>query len=356
MVRPSRSEEAMVDIGTDLVCVTGASGYIGSHVTATLLARGHRVRATVRAPDDPLRTAHLRALAEGSPGALELVAADLLDPASLDAAIDGCAIVVHTAAVARFTAKDPQRAIVDPSVEGMNNVLSAIRKAGSVRKVVQTSSVATLYAQADPERIVDERAWNTEVTLRDDPYGLGKTLAERSLWQFDEAVDEVDVVSILPAMVFGPVMTKAHLRTSPSVLRDLLVGTFPAVPRVHLNVVDARDVAEAHALAVEGEATGRFILSHEGRWMRTLARDLARLYPQYKIRTAPLPDLLLYAAAIFDPRLNLRQAKKMLGRNAKIDNARSREVLGVRYRPIDETLRDTVESMVERGLAAPKRR
>lgn len=284
-----------------------------------------------------------------------MVGADLMDPASLEAAVAGCAAVVHTAAVTRMTAPDPQRAIVDPSVEGVNNVLSAVRKVGGVRRVVLTSSVAALPGAGG--RALDERDWNTEATLRDDPYGLAKTTAERSLWQFADAVEGVEVVSLLPSMVFGPVFTREHLRTSPGVLRDLLVGTFPAVPRIHLNVVDARDVAQAHALAVERPGlSGRFIVSREGRWMRELAQDLARLHPQYKIRTAPLPDLLMYASAIFDPRLSLRAARRLLGRAVTLDNARSQAVLGLGYRPLDETLLDAVESMVALGLAAPKRR
>ncbi|MCB9527987.1 MAG: NAD-dependent epimerase/dehydratase family protein [Myxococcales bacterium] len=345
----------MIRIGQDLVLVTGATGFIGSHVVAALLDRGHRVRATVRDPNDAARTAHLRRFAEADPGRLTLVAADLMDPASLEAAVAGSAVVVHTAAVARMAAPDPQRAIVDPSVEGINNVLSAVRKAGAVRRVVHTSSVATLPGAG--ERVIDERDWNTDSTLRDDPYGLAKTTAERSLWQFAEAVEGVEVVALLPSMVFGPVFTRDHLRTSPGVLRDLLVGTFPAVPRIHLNVVDARDVALAHALAVEKPGVaGRFIVSREGRWMRELALDLARLCPAYKIRTGALPDLLMYAAAVFDPRLSLRTARRLLGRAARFDNRRSREVLGLDYRPLDETLRDAVESMVALGLAAPKRR
>ena len=118
--------------GGGIVCVTGASGFIGSHIVEHLLERGHAVRATVRDPENREKVAHLLDMAERHPGTLELHRGDLLEAGSFDAALDGAAALVHTAAVARFTARDPQREIVDPSIEGVNNVLSSVRKAGTV--------------------------------------------------------------------------------------------------------------------------------------------------------------------------------------------------------------------------------
>ncbi|MEC8424158.1 MAG: NAD-dependent epimerase/dehydratase family protein, partial [Myxococcota bacterium] len=104
------------------VCITGATGYVGSHVAASFLAAGIPVHAAVRRPDDPSRTAHLHAMAERYGTRLDLYAADLATPGSFDAALEGCEGLIHVAAVARLTAPDPQRQIVDPSVEGARNV------------------------------------------------------------------------------------------------------------------------------------------------------------------------------------------------------------------------------------------
>ncbi len=346
-----------ITIGEDIVCVTGASGFVGSHIVDRLLEKGHRVRATVRDPDDAAKTAHLRAMAERHPGALELYRADLFELGSFDAAVDGSVGLIHTAAVARFSSKDPQREIVAPSVDGVNNVLSSVRKAGSVRRIVQTSSGAAVYSQPEKGRVYTEADWNDGATIRTDPYGLAKTRAERSVWSFVEALDDVTAVSINPVLVLGPAFTEAHVRTSLSVYRDVLVGTFPAVPRFYFNIVDARDVAEAHVRAVEDPAIdGRFILSADGRWMQDMARDTARLFPEYRIKTARLPDVAMYLAALFDPRVTFATLKQLLGREAPVDNRRSREVLGIDYRPIDETFRATVESLVSQGFAHPTRR
>lgn len=343
--------------GGGIICVTGASGFIGSHIVDQLLAKGHAVRATVRDPNDAVKTAHLRAMAERHPGTLDLARADLLEIGSFDEPIAGCSGVIHTAAVARFSAKDPQREIVAPSIDGVNNVLSAVRKSGSVRRFVQTSSGAAVYSRPKKGRVYTEEDWNDEATLKSDPYGLAKTRAERSVWSFVEALDDVTAVSINPVLVLGPAFTEAHVRTSLGVYRDVLVGTFPAVPRFFFNLVDVRDVAEAHVRAVEDMSIdGRFILSAEGRWMQDMARDTARLFPQYSIKTGRLPDAVMYLAALFDPRVTFATLKQLLGREAPVDNRRSREVLGIEYRSIDETLRVTAESLIEHGFARPKAR
>lgn len=349
---------APITPGEEPVCVTGASGFLGSHIVERLLERGHRVRATVRDPDDRHKTAHLRAMDDRHPGTLELWRADLLELQSFDAAVAGCAAVVHTAAVARFAAKDPQRAIVDPSIEGVNNVLSAVRKAGTVRRFVQTSSGAAIYGRPQRGRTYDESDWNDDATLHSDPYGLAKTRAERSVWSFAEAYDgPLTAVAINPVLVLGPVFTEAHVRTSVGVFRDLLVGTFPAVPRLFFNVVDVRDVALAHVRAVErDDVDGRFILSHSGLWMRELAQHIARVCPEYRIKTGRLPDAAMWLVALVDPRVTFATLRMLLGREARVDNRRSREVLGVEYRDLDETLRDTARSLVEQGFARPRPR
>lgn len=353
--RPDGGDGGSVKIGEDIVCVTGGSGFVGSHIVDRLLARGHRVRATVRDPDNADKTTHLKAMAERHPGTLELHRADLLELGSFDGVIDGCFGVIHTAAVARFSAKDPQAEIVAPSVDGVNNVLSAVRKAGSVRRIVHTSSAAAVYSQPKRGKVYTESDWNDEATVKSDPYGLAKTRAERSVWSFVEALDDVAAVSINPVLVLGQAFTAAHVRTSLSVFRDILVGTFPAVPRLWFNLVDVRDVADAHITALEDpRIEGRFILSHQGMWMRDIARHVARLYPRYRIKTGQLPNIAMYLAALFDARVNLATMRQLLGRDAPIDNRRSRETLGIDYADLDETLRMTADTMVERGFARPK--
>lgn len=340
---------SVVAPGDAPVCVTGASGFVGTHVVQELLRRGHTVRGTVRNPDDDTKCAHLRTL-EGS-DRLELVKADLFGEDAFDEAVAGCGAVVHTAAVAMLTADDPQKKIVDPSVDGVRNVLGSVRKDGGVKVFVQTSSMAAVNNGPEPGRTYSEEDWNDAATLESDPYGLAKAEAEREVWRFAEEPDAPRCVAINPSLVLGPLWTKAHARTSPSVVRDLLTGTFPAVPKFHFGVVDGRDVGAAHANAVEREVDGRFLLVTEALWMRDMAEHLKGRYPDRKIRTWELPNLLMYLASMFDKRVDRSMLDALLGKRVLLDASRSREVLGLEYRSAESSLYDTAESLISGGFA-----
>lgn len=333
----------------DRVLVTGGSGYIASHIVAQLLEAGFEVRATVRNPDDESKTAHLRAL-EGA-ARLELVAADLMKPGDFHGAVEGCQAVVHAASSVRLRADDPQRDIVDVAVDGTRNVFDAIDAAQSVHTVVVTSSIAAIIDDAkDPSYLFTEEDWNDSATVHTAPYPLSKALAEREAWTRSEAAD-YRVVTISPALVLGPVFTKTHIRSSPNVLHDLLSGKFPLAPRFRFSIVDVRDVARAHVEALRRpDAQGRHILSNRGMWMRELAEMLRPEYPKHKVPRFQMPNFAMYGVALFDKRLSWDFLRRNLDVQRRLDNSKSKEALGIEYRPIRETILDTARSFVERGL------
>ncbi len=338
----------------DLVCVTGASGFIASHLVAELLRQGYRVRGTVRNPDDRAKTAHLRALAEQTGGELELLAADLTTPGAFDEAVADCPWVCHTASSVRLHADDPQREIVDVAVDGTRSVLESIRRAGVARKVVLTSSIA---AVVDEQRLGDhtftEDDWNDSARVDVNPYPLSKTKAERMAWEFVDALPDdegFDLVAIHPAWVLGPVMAEVHARSSPSVIRDLLVGTFPLCPKLCFNVVDVRDVALAHVRALQRPVAGRFILSHAPATLPELARQLRAAFPQATVPRYSMPNPLMYLVALFDKRITWSFLRRSLDVVTRLDHTKSRTELGIEYRPIDQTLLDTGTSIVALGL------
>lgn len=335
---------------TDPVCITGATGYIGAHITEAFLAAGIPVRAAVRSPDDPEKTAPLVAMAERHGTALTFHKADLGEPGSFDAALDGCAGLIHVAAVARLTASDPQKSIVDPSVNGTRTVLEAATRAG-VARVVLTSSVAALgnYRKGEDHPLT-EADWNDEATLETAPYELAKTQAERLAWQLAEDADWRLVVCN-PSMVLGPVFTKRHCKASPAIVRDVLSRTFPANPAFCFGIVDVRDVAAAHLAAyTRDDAQGRHVLYAGNRWMRDIAVLLSDNYRAFSIRTGRLPNFAVRIAARFDKRMDSNVLADILDREPRYDGSHAVTALGITYRDVDQTIADTARSMVEGGF------
>lgn len=335
-----------------LVCVTGASGFIGTHVVRALLARGYRVRATVRDPSDAHKTDHVRAL-----GDVEVLGGDLERPGSFDRAIDGCRYVIHTASPVMLTAKDPQTAIVAPAVRGTRNVLEAVVKAGTVQRVVQTSSIAAVYDLSKPaDYVFTEADWNESAKDGPLPYPQSKLLAERAAVDFRDALPahaQFELTAINPTYVLGPVEARVHLRTSPSLIRQVLAGKLPAIPNLFFNLVDVRDVADAHVRAMEHpieSLEARYICYAEELHFTEICARLQAAFPDRRLPRRRIPDPLMYVYALFDKRLTWSYLRRALGRSITVDNARAREKLGVRFRPVDDTLKDTARSIVDGGF------
>ncbi|MEE8408656.1 MAG: NAD-dependent epimerase/dehydratase family protein [Myxococcota bacterium] len=334
------------------VAVTGASGYIGTHVVRLLLEEGHNVHATVRDPSDDNKVAHLESL----PGAdrLTLFAANVLDSRSFDEAFAGCDWLVHAASSVRLSAPDPQRDIVDPAVKGTRNVLEAAERAGTVRRVVVTSSIAAVAPSEGPAGVTfTEDDWNDKADLENSPYPLAKVKAERTAWDFVEAMPEekrLRLVTLLPGMVFGPVLARVHLRSSPSTLRLILQGKIPALPRLSFGLVDVREVALAHLRGLEkDDAKGRYLLVAGQLWMEEIARILREHFPNAPVPKRRMPTLMTYGLALFTKSMSLHFVRNNLGRERFFAATRRKE-LGIEFRPLEETVVDTAQSLRDQGF------
>jgi dihydroflavonol-4-reductase len=222
---------------TSPVCVTGANGYIASELIASLLARGLTVHGTVRSL---ARTAHLQAL-PGAAARLRLFEASLEGPpAAFTAAAAGCNIVFHTACPFVYSGRAGalgEEFFVGPAVKGTEAVLAACREAGSVQRVVMTSSCAAIFKRLVPEgHVYDEESWNDpeELATRKMWYSIGKTKQERAAWAWMEAEKPgFSLVCINPCMVAGGAR-QPTLNASQESMSDFCSGAKALIPNMNM--------------------------------------------------------------------------------------------------------------------------
>ena len=338
------------------VLVTGATGYVAGWIVKGLLDAGVTVHAAVRDPRNTAKVRHLLDAAAISPGTLRLFASDLLQDGSYAEAMQGCRIVIHTASPFVRSVKDPQRDLVDPAVHGTRNVLGTANQVASVERVVLTSSVAAMIGDAEdilglPGRIITEKTWNTTSSLIREPYSYSKTLAEKEAWRIAEAQDRWRLVTVNPGLVIGPALNPDPTSESFNIARQMADGRARfAAPRVALAVVDVREVAYAHlAAAFLPDAQGRNLLVAESTDIVDLGR---RLLPEYGSRY-PLPrrGLPKPLAVAIAPAAGLERAylRSNIGFQLRGDTTKSRQVLGVRYRPAQESMQDMFGQLVRSG-------
>jgi len=268
---------------------------------------------------------------EGANERLQLVKANLLDEGTFDAAVDGCEGVFHTASPFYIGVKDPQAEMLDPAVKGTLNVLNACAKASSVKRVVVTSSVAAVTYNSrprSPDTVVDE-TWFSDAEYCKQVklwYHLSKTMAEESAWKFAKEKG-IDIVTINPAMVIGTLL-QPTLNTSCAAILQLMNGSL-TYPNMTFGWVSVKDVAEAHILAFEvPSANGRYLLVEKVAHYSEIVKILSKLYPGCAVPTKCADD------NPFPPTFTVSKERV--------------EKLGLKYTPIEEALRDTVESLKEK--------
>lgn len=338
-------------MGAELVLVTGISGFIGKHCALELLSHGYRVRGTIR---DAGKEDAVRSALEGHCDTknLEFAQADLLADGGWPEATVDVDHVLHVASPFPLRQpKDPEE-LVRPAREGALRVLAAAAKQKSVRTVVQTSSVAAVYGgHTDRSRPFTEADWTYTDRSNVNPYALSKTLAERAGREFvEQEKPDFRYLSINPGLVFGPLLDRDY-GSSAEVVRMLLKGAYPGLPRLQFGIIDVRDVAKAHRLALErGEPGGRYIASAGSLWMIEIAAILRRELgaDAKKVPLRQLPDALVRFVGLFDS--SIRATLQDLGLPSTYDTDRIRKVLGMEFRSAEEAVVAMGRSLVAAKL------
>lgn len=343
------------------ILVTGGGGYIASWVIKFLLEEGLLVRTTVRSLQDQKKIKHLLSLSEAYPGKLEFYEADLLDEGSFDNAIgdkSGCEIVIHMASPFFIEGiKDPQKELVEPALIGTRNVLGSVNRFPCVRRVVLTSSVASIMgdsndAEKAPGKLMDESFWNETSSLLHQPYPYSKTLAEKEAWAIQKKQNRWSLTTINPSFVLGPSLSERGDGTSVNFMRSMVNGKFvTGVPELYMGIVDVRDLAKAHiAAALNENVSGRHIVSAEVLSMLDMAKILKTHFGnKYWIPKSLLPKFLAYLVGPFFG-LSWEYINKNIGISFSLNNDYSKKDLGLNYRPVSETLIEHTNQLAEAKL------
>lgn len=337
------------------ILVTGAAGYLASWIVNYLLRAGHTVHATVRNLKDREKVKHLEKMVKAFPNNLMLYEADLLKPDSFDEAMKSCSVVIHTASPYFLEKpKDIQKELIEPALKGTSNVLTSVNKTASVKRVVLTSSVVTLYNNAsDVDHTVQEDDNNLNPDITHNPYAYSKSLAESLAKSEQEKQTRWELITLHPSAIFGPSLSQRVDATSIGIICKLLDGTFQkGVPRLWLGVVDVRNVAEAHVKAATlVGVSGRYIISAKSFRLLEVSQliNVEKHSIENKLPKNEAPKWLIWLVA---PWIGLQRSYVLhnVGYPVYFDNTKSKTELNLEYiNPID-TFNDHIQQLIDDKL------
>jgi len=285
---------SVVGANGKFVAVTGADGFIGSHVVKILLEKGYMVRGTVQ-DLDPAKVNFLKLLPQADEN-LSLHKGELLDERCFDDIFRGCDCVFHLASPTlkhQSEMKSPETDMIDQGVKGMHNVLQSCKNTG-VKAVVITSSLCVASPKPDRPRMINESHWaDHEAQMKKGAYhAASKTRAERAAVQFLAEIPTESafrLVRICPAFTVGP-MLQPTVNSSMELFIDICSGGHhQRMPNDSISMIDVRDTAAHHVAAYEKGVEGRFFSTTEA-WHWTLIYKALELYcPHISDWPMPLP-------------------------------------------------------------------
>ena len=334
------------------VFVSGGSGYIAGETIRQLLANDWTVHTSVR---NLAREAELRPQLGGTPETLKFFAADLMSDAGWAEAMAGCSHVCHMASPFPAGVPKDENDLIVPAREGALRALRFAKAAGVTRFVMTSSAAAIAYGHPPGKIQYDENDWTNVDAPGVQPYVKSKTIAERAArnWVASEG-GTLEYCAVCPVLVLGPVQG-ADFAASVEPVQRLLDGSVPALPDVGFSIVDLRDIAALHVLALEAPADkvkdGRF-LGCSGPFFKFA--DVAKvlrdaLGPQArKVPTRRMPAWGVRVLALFMP-----AAKQLLGevgRTRATSSAHAQSVLGWKPRPPEQSIIDCARSLIEHGV------
>lgn len=339
------------------VAVTGAAGFIGGWVVLGLLDRGYRVRACVRDAGDTNKTDFLRQMPGYASGRLTLHSANLDQAGCFDDIFSGCQGVCHVSHVSTYDDPEYMRGVCE-------HVIASINNSGTVNRVVVTSSIAAIISEADLQELVRRPVFYEDrypdedspkrTTERGQGYSMGKVELERLFSDAAEAHGGWDCIRICPADNVGPILSAHQKDMGPwqHNIEMMLLGTYyqNGAYRPWMTV-DVRDDADCHIRLLENvnvQNGERYIAwSTDTRNVEDVCASIDRLLPELGHATPEVTDN-------FPERIQAREAEmRAIWAQCELRNDRICSVTGATFRPLDESIRDCVESLLSVAKVQP---
>lgn len=338
------------------VAVTGSAGYIGSHIVDRLVRNGYDVRACVRSVGNLTNTAHLNWIGNRGPGSVTLHACDLTQPGAYDEVFNGCVAVFHAAAEMGNLAGSTPLKVYEGGLIATQMLMDSIVKAGTVRRLIYTSSFAAVGHPAPEGHTYTEDSWadmNQELRRgggtwdketikhsREVAYAMTKVETER--YVYDQADQHgFEAFGVCPCHVIGPILSASHQRPWAWQTRigDMVEGY--GHPKMMWNIVDVRDVAEAQRLIAECE------INSNGDRYNLVATDETGLLKQEEVQSV-LRQLYPEKGIAG----NYRDGETRRGPVAFLEKVISQ--LGLKPHTAFEAIRDNADSLLACGLVQPR--
>ena len=330
------------------VLVTGATGYIGLHCIQQLLDQGYAVNGSLRSLERKDEIFESLESNNTSTEHLKLFSFNLNEDDGWDEGMEGCDYLIHVASPIALERKS-EDFFVKPAVAGVKRALKFAKK-HKIKKVILTSSVAAIFHGIELKEYYDESDWSDPENPSIDHYSKSKTLAEKAAWDFIEAEGKPFEFSVInPALVIGPSLSN-DLGESNKAIQMVATGKMPVAVPLQFGYVDVRDVAAAHILAMQKQASDgeRFALAEKDMWYE----DVAKVLRENGFNKAPKLSVPVWAAKIlanFSP--ELKMALPYIGRVRSVKyTSKAKDLLGWNPRPAEESIVATANQIKDLGL------
>tara|TARA_Y100001970_G_C14246787_1_gene868909 strand:- start:3921 stop:4931 length:1011 start_codon:yes stop_codon:yes gene_type:complete len=333
-----------MDIKQEKVLVTGASGFIASHCITDLLKAGYKVKGSLR---DISKSDEIRFYIDKSDNdRLEFCHLDLLrDEGWVEAASD-CEYIIHVASPFIIEEPKDENKLIKPALEGTLRALNAASNSKIIKKVVLTSSMASI-AYGHNRDICNANDW-TDISKDVGAYIKSKTISEKAAWDYlyNESNNSFDFTTIHPGMVFGPLLNKKRIGSSAGLILNMIRGKYPALPDVFFTVVDVRDVSRLHVDALKNiQSNNKRIIATSEKGISFL--KISQILRDLGFEKSPknlIPNKVINSLAPFNK--EMRSTAAMIKRGYYgTDLDETKKIFKWNSVPLEKTLKDMAESL-----------